>query len=142
MKTYKDISPADMLKASEVCAVSAADDLNRGEIASIMNAATRILKNTCLRAGKQTERHNDLVARVREFEKEHPHDGYFAVQMGFLTAMADEIERLQATKRRMDWLADKDNKIGNVQLPTECVFNNMDRLENAIDAAMALPQTP
>ncbi|MGR8931941.1 MAG: hypothetical protein ACU836_15010 [Gammaproteobacteria bacterium] len=51
-----------------------------------------------------------------------------------------ELEReniaLREDAARLDWLADKDNKIGNVQLPTHCVAANLDSLRNAIDMAM------
>jgi hypothetical protein len=52
---------------------------------------------------------------------------------------ADEIERLIADEQRLDWLADRENKIGNVQLPRECIQVNMHSMRAAIDAAMALP---
>jgi hypothetical protein len=40
-------------------------------------------------------------------------------------------------KQRIDWLADVNNNIGNVMLPTECVHDNIDGgLRAAIDAAM------
>lgn len=38
--------------------------------------------------------------------------------------------------RRIDWLADLNNNIGNVQLPAECVLNNLHSLRAAIDEAM------
>ena len=38
--------------------------------------------------------------------------------------------------KRIDWLADKNNAIGNVQLPTECVERNLYSLRAAIDDAM------
>lgn len=37
---------------------------------------------------------------------------------------------------RLDWLADRENAIGNVQLPTECVQAHPESLRAAIDAAM------
>jgi len=37
---------------------------------------------------------------------------------------------------RLDWLADKNNLIGNVQLPTSCVMAHLDDLRAAIDMAM------
>ncbi len=40
---------------------------------------------------------------------------------------------------RLDWLADKHNKIGSVLLPRECVEKHIDSLRDAIDAAMQLP---
>lgn len=48
-------------------------------------------------------------------------------------------EQVQAWKRdaeRLDWLADPKNSIGNVQLPTECVTENLHSLRAALDAAM------
>lgn len=39
---------------------------------------------------------------------------------------------------RLDWLADRDNHIGNVQLPAECVACNLHSLRDAIDMAMQM----
>lgn len=39
--------------------------------------------------------------------------------------------------KRIDWLADTDNMVGNVQLPREIVEANVHSLRAAIDAAMA-----
>jgi hypothetical protein len=47
-----------------------------------------------------------------------------------------ENERLRADAARLDWLADPNNGIGNVQLPTHCVISNMHSLRDAIDMAM------
>ncbi len=43
---------------------------------------------------------------------------------------------------RLDWLADRDNHIGNVQLPAECVACNLHSMRDAIDMAMELPEPP
>ena len=40
---------------------------------------------------------------------------------------------------RLDWLADRHNKIGSVLLPRECVEKHLDNMRDAIDAAMRLP---
>lgn len=45
---------------------------------------------------------------------------------------------LLADKARLDWLADRNQSIGNVQLPAECVIKNLSSLRGAIDDAMAL----
>lgn len=42
---------------------------------------------------------------------------------------------------RMDWLASVRQNIGNVQLPTKCVENNLTSLRGAIDDAMELCAT-
>jgi len=47
---------------------------------------------------------------------------------------------LEADKRRMDWLADLDNRFGRVQLPRVCVETHPDDMRAAIDAAMVLDQ--
>ena len=39
---------------------------------------------------------------------------------------------------RLDWLADRDQHIGNVQLPAECVTCNLHSLRAAIDMAMQM----
>ena len=39
---------------------------------------------------------------------------------------------------RLDWLADRDQHIGNVQLPAECVACNLHSLRDAIDMAMRM----
>lgn len=41
---------------------------------------------------------------------------------------------------RIDWLADINNRIGQVLLPTAVVEANVHSLRDAIDAAMRLPQ--
>jgi len=51
-----------------------------------------------------------------------------------------EIERLRADAARLDWLADKDNAIGNVELPAQCVTENMHSMRAAIDAAMTMKE--
>ena len=60
-------------------------------------------------------------------------------------AHADTIEisrrrydALMADQRRLDWLSDRDNPIGNVMLPTAIVARHLDNLRDAIDEAMAL----
>jgi hypothetical protein len=51
---------------------------------------------------------------------------------------ADALAGAEADKARLDWLADRENGIGNVQLPTMCVMNNLHSLRDAIDEAMRL----
>lgn len=48
-----------------------------------------------------------------------------------------EWDALEADKRRLDWLADPENAIGNVQLPCGAVMENIGSLRDAIDAAMS-----
>ena len=60
---------------------------------------------------------------------------------GLKTRMIDmeiELQELRKDKARLDWLADVNNLIGNVQLPHECVKANLDNMRAAIDAAMEL----
>lgn len=53
-----------------------------------------------------------------------------------LRAAAAHLQRAEQDSKRIDWLADKDNHIGNVTLPTECVERNLYSLRAAIDDAM------
>ena len=52
--------------------------------------------------------------------------------------LADEVIKLRKDAKRIDWLADVNNRIGNVQLPIECIENNPDSLRAAIDMAMGM----
>lgn len=62
---------------------------------------------------------------------------------GNLTVNADYAEEFELIPHpdtvRLDWLADKHNKIGSVLLPRECVEKHLDNMRDAIDAAMQLP---
>ena len=53
-----------------------------------------------------------------------------------LDDMYNDISELRKDKARLDWLADKNNEIGNVILPAHCVRNNLTSMRDAIDAAM------
>lgn len=46
------------------------------------------------------------------------------------------LHRHKLDTARLDWLADRENAIGNVQLPTECVQAHPESMRAAIDAAM------
>lgn len=63
------------------------------------------------------------IARVRE-----------ALEQAVL--QSPELLALRQDKERLDWLADPENSIGNVQLPIDCVKNNLHSLRGAIDEAM------
>lgn len=52
-----------------------------------------------------------------------------------LRSAAAEIEMLRADWARLEWLADRDNVIGTVQLPTMCVMNNIDDKQAAAEEA-------
>jgi len=51
---------------------------------------------------------------------------------------SEHIIELERDKKRIDWLADRDNSIGNVALPTQCVENNIHSMRSAIDEAMTI----
>lgn len=55
-----------------------------------------------------------------------------------LEEAAAALEAARKDAARLDWLADRDNPIGNVQLPSVCVTNNMHDMRAAIDEAMRL----
>tara|TARA_R110001606_G_scaffold385158_1_gene548538 strand:- start:33842 stop:34081 length:240 start_codon:yes stop_codon:yes gene_type:complete len=62
----------------------------------------------------------------------------FKVLHNRIEDMEQEITELKKDKVRIDWLSDVKNNIGNVQLPTECVLNNIHSLRGAIDEAMTI----
>ena len=53
-----------------------------------------------------------------------------------LRRLRAENEALRGDKELLDWLADPENEVGNVQLPTKCVLENMGSLRDAIRQAM------
>ena len=63
-------------------------------------------------------------------------DAALVEQAKVLRAAAAHLQRAEQDSKRIDWLADKDNHIGNVMLPTECVERNLHSLRAAIDDAL------
>uniref|UniRef100_UPI003340C7CC hypothetical protein n=1 Tax=Castellaniella defragrans TaxID=75697 RepID=UPI003340C7CC len=49
-----------------------------------------------------------------------------------------EIQALRKDAERLDWLADRENAVGNVQLQSACVLQNLGDMRAAIDAAMEI----
>lgn len=47
-----------------------------------------------------------------------------------------ELKLRIADTERIDWLADKNQTIGNVMLPEKCIYANLSSLRDAIDEAM------
>lgn len=52
-----------------------------------------------------------------------------------------ELQELLKDKARLDWLADVNNTVGNVLLPTDIVARNLGSLRAGIDEAMAIEST-
>ena len=66
-------------------------------------------------------------------------------ELAWLQELRAEVDQLKITfhellkdKARLDWLADVNNNIGNVQLPRRIVERNLGSLRDAIDEAMKL----
>lgn len=55
-----------------------------------------------------------------------------------IAEMQRENTELKKDKERIDWLADVNNTIGNVLLPTDIVERNLGSLRDGIDEAMKL----
>ena len=49
---------------------------------------------------------------------------------------SEQVQALKRDKERLNWLANPENNIGNVQLPRACVERNPHSLRDAIDDAM------
>jgi hypothetical protein len=77
---------------------------------------------------------NDDLPLVRKAD----HDARIARLIAHIDAQADLLKAAELDSRRIDWLADKDNNIGNVELPQACVMANLHSLRGAIDSAMAM----
>jgi hypothetical protein len=80
----------------------------------------------------------DIVTRIKNHLRQLPPHVARRETATLLRDAVTEIENLTRDKQRLDWLADKENKIGNIQLPTVCVEANINDMRLAIDAAMAL----
>ena len=52
--------------------------------------------------------------------------------------LQSRIDALSKDAERMDWLADRNNKHGNVSLPSSCVQENIHSMRDAIDAVMEI----
>lgn len=76
-----------------------------------------------------------MVALLRGLSR-HEHSDFSIGEQA-----AEIIECLAADAIRIDWLADPSNHMGQVQLPSACVEQNLHSLRAAIDAAMALAST-
>ena len=77
--------------------------------------------------------------RVRAIESGE--NGYilplaFARAIEQAVLQSPEVRVLQRDSERLDWLADPENSIGSVHLPTVCVERNPRSMRDAIDAAM------
>lgn len=69
------------------------------------------------------------------------HSDTYTFNENTLLQFADQVVKANGSMdtKRMDWLADPDNKIGNVMLPQECVEAGLlDGLRGMIDEAMEL----
>ena len=78
----------------------------------------------------------DHIEKLRELIPDG--DGYNSDYAHTLLDAVAYIRKLEEDKKRIDWLADSEQFIGNIQLPTECVENNVHSLRDAIDDAMLL----
>lgn len=69
-------------------------------------------------------------------------------ELARLQELREEVDKLKITfhelqkdKARIDWLADVNNSIGNVQLPRDIVERNLYSMRDAIDEAMLIQST-
>lgn len=92
---------------------------------------------------RRWDRYNVNLAEISDF-KDGGCDGWSLDDLNLVRQKTnDRLEReqnknteLEKDKLRLDWLADRNNSIGNVMLPTKCVEQNPGSLREAIDAAM------
>ena len=77
-----------------------------------------------------------LWGLLKDIELAHDSDEADAINSDVLKFVSKIMQPLQKDKTRLDWLADKNNQLGNVQLPRGAVETNLDSLRHAIDATM------
>lgn len=58
-----------------------------------------------------------------------------------IAELQQENNALTKDRARLDWLADVNNNIGNVLLPTDIVERNLGSLRDGIDEAMRIEST-
>ncbi len=85
-----------------------------------------------------TSTNSDFICEL--IEAAHPIDEPSADHAYLLDQAAYRIRKMELDVIRLDWLSDRSNHIGNVQLPRECVERNIDSLRSAIDDAMSLDE--
>jgi hypothetical protein len=78
-----------------------------------------------------------ILEKYIEAEKIHPaFERVTFFSWNDMLCLKNEIGNLQSDKKRLDWLSDRKNEIGNVQLPAKCVAENIHDMRAAIDSAM------
>lgn len=90
-------------------------------------------------AEHEGDEHNSAVKALRRLVKSWDEKTQDAKEV---FVPAGELEALRKDKARLDWLADRDNSIGTVVLPSECVERNVHSMRDAIDDAMQLGDKP
>lgn len=63
----------------------------------------------------------------------HFADGF---PLAYINRLERELAEAKKDTARLDWLADVENRIGNVILPRSIVEQNLDSMRHAIDATM------
>ena len=114
LETVHSISTLDLVKER---------DALKAELSTVKDTAIDLLTNR-----KCSAKHKSENLSISEF-----------AELGGIECpmcLKAEVEELRKDKQRLDWLANKENEVGHVMLPTKCVLENMHSMRGAIDAAM------
>lgn len=104
----------------------------RADLIRLIHADSAELRQLCA-ARNYAERERDAARReIKALKAKLEHE------RKLLGRALDDLMARAADKVRLDWLADPENQIGRVQLPTAFVEQNVHSLRAAIDAAMAV----
>lgn len=115
------------------------------------NAVATNFDNTAKRRSGANENARECAVEIRRLK----HEAHcLAVEIGIADRREDScytpstapagfgrdfiVDRRCPDAQRIDWLADKTQTVGNVQLPRECVEDNLHSLRDAIDCARRL----
>lgn len=93
------------------------------DIAAQLVEQARVLRAAAAHLQRETEARKDAQRELAELREKY-------------LSLGVRAKRAEQDSKRLDWLADKDNPIGNVTLPTECVERNLHSLRAAIDDSM------
>ena len=116
------------------------DAQDRGRGIAIAETVPGTGKEACNAAYIAAANPATVLALLDEVEAAHASRREAQARVAELTEQVQklgrELHRHKLDTARLDWLADRENAIGNVQLPSECVLAHPESLRAAIDMAM------
>ena len=108
------------------------------EIMDRTHIICELIDSSLLNNAGITPKQTQLVNKALDFLGNVYQDaGVKSYEPNTTTIPTAKYEQLKADAELLDWLSDKNQNIGNVELPTECVVQNLHSLRDAIRCAKA-----